>query len=360
LSKINIFIGDQGTGKSTVAKLLVCIKNTLFIDKKLEIESKADVEFQKFISHIVGLEIFEYLKNDSYITYETDYLSFIFDNKLPRVTINYDKEFINKLGFDYVYVPAERQMLAILSGALYGLMNQKVFLPFLYTRFGSHFDQIKRKINIFNFKDIIGVNYSFQSDRDYVLINDGKELPLEFASSGVQTSIPLLVYLETILNELYEHSVVVKMNELYNNFLTVVEEPELNLFPETQKKVLSKILLDCKKVLEHKNVNNSSISNSLIITTHSPYTLTTLNNLMYAYQVGQKHKKEVNDIIPEKYWVNPEDVRCYMMKDGGAELIMDKEGLIKSSLIDSVSKELNKEYNKIINIEIGLANEAAK
>lgn len=42
--KINIFIGDQGTGKSTVAKVIVSIQNTYFRELfNLEIVVKRDV-----------------------------------------------------------------------------------------------------------------------------------------------------------------------------------------------------------------------------------------------------------------------------------------------------------------------------
>ena len=80
---------------------------------------------------------------------------------------------------------------------------------------------------------------------------------------------------------------------------------------------------------------------------------------MYAYNVGTMengiHKNAVNEIIGEHNWVKPDDVSCYLMKGGEAFSIKDDEGLIEASTIDSVSKELNEEYDKIINIEIGIA-----
>jgi hypothetical protein len=89
----------------------------------------------------------------------------------------------------------------------------------------------------------------------------------------------------------------------------------------------------------------------LTITTHSPYTLTTVNNLIYAYQVGQTNSN-VNDIVPQKLWLNPNDVGAWFVEEGTVRSIVDEEnGQIRAEEIDKISDTLNLEYDKIMEMK---------
>src|SRR5206468_2795204 len=103
----------------------------------------------------------------------------------------------------------------------------------------------------------------------------------------------------------------------------------------------------------------TSFKHQLILTTHSPYILTSLNNLMYAYQVGQEHAEEVNKIIDKKYWVNPQDVSAYrLMADGTAKNIVDDEfNQIDAVEFDEVSREINRIWDRISDIRFSSVNE---
>lgn len=92
----------------------------------------------------------------------------------------------------------------------------------------------------------------------------------------------------------------------------------------------------------------------LVVTTHSPYMLTSLNNSMYAFVVGQRESQDTSKIIDKKYWINPEDVSAYMLlTNGECEDIFDREeGLIKAEKIDSVSGFLNEQFDALLNIEL--------
>jgi hypothetical protein len=81
---------------------------------------------------------------------------------------------------------------------------------------------------------------------------------------------------------------------------------------------------------------------------------------MYAYIVGQNHPKKVSTLIPQEYWLNPDEVSAYMLvydeKEGGCvemNIIDEETKLIDSIRIDGVSDMLSDEFNKIM--EIGLA-----
>jgi hypothetical protein len=74
-------------------------------------------------------------------------------------------------------------------------------------------------------------------------------------------------------------------------------------------------LMELMKTKDHK----------VFITTHSPYVLTSLNNLLYAYQVGKKKEAAVQQLIPKHNWVSFEDIGAWFVKNGTVTSILDKK-----------------------------------
>jgi len=128
----------------------------------------------------------------------------------------------------------------------------------------------------------------------------------------------------------------------------LIEEAEQNLFPSAQNKLM--------QYLVEKTVNNSS---QVLLTTQSPYILTSLNNMMYAYQVGQKNPGKVEKEIDKKYWLNPEEVSAYrLLSDGTARNILDTELMqIDAGEIDEVSRNINDKWDRLANIEYNKTDE---
>ena len=99
-----------------------------------------------------------------------------------------------------------------------------------------------------------------------------------------------------------------KLKMLRENFVNIhytniyLEEPEQNLFPKTQ----------CELVGELIRLINSNEDHSLTISTHSPYILSSVNNLIYGYCVGEKDKLKANEIIPEQNWISYDKVNPYL------------------------------------------------
>ena len=128
--------------------------------------------------------------------------------------------------------------------------------------------------------------------------------------------------------------------------LLVIEEPELNLFPEAQKKLVEFIIEACRDKTK-----------TLIITTHSPYILTVLNNLIQAHNVVKERpelEEEVNKIIPKERWLDFDKVGVYYVADGTAKNIMyEKNRIIKAENLDSVSKNLSNEFGQLLDLQYG-------
>ena len=91
----------------------------------------------------------------------------------------------------------------------------------------------------------------------------------------------------------------------------------------------------------------------MVLTTHSPYILTALNNYIYAYQVGQKNPTEVSALIPKHLWIDPKRVSAYFVENGTARSIMDEElQHICAEEIDQASTLTNELYDKLLEIKI--------
>lgn len=175
---------------------------------------------------------------------------------------------------------------------------------------------------------ILKGQYRYVSGEERLLLNDHKYVKLNFTSSGQQESI--WIY-NLIFYYLLEHSKI---------FL-ILEEPESHLYPEAQKDTAELIAL-------LKNAGNSAI-----VTTHSPYILGALNNLLYASKLGQTCAKDIEPIISHEKWLSPAYTSAYHIHDGIMEDIMDKELLlIKNEIIDEISQVINDTSEELMQIQL--------
>ena len=167
-----------------------------------------------------------------------------------------------------------------------------------------------------------------QGGKSFVFKGFFESIPITKASSGLQSAIPLISVTDYLANEI-EKDILKRIRDLdasrqnfvienisnsslaekiklyltsnidknfsedekkeltqclskYVNscFINIVEEPEQNLFPESQIKIFETLLIHKK----HKG-------DKVIITTHSPYILSGLNNCIYAKEMYSKTKK---------------------------------------------------------------------
>jgi len=257
-----------------------------------------------------------------------------------------------------IYIPAERAYISTLSNSLFSIIREDIALPKCLTDFGAQFEQARNNLN--NHKlDILNIEYKFENNKNIIhLPNSQKELQLTQVSSGMQAVIPMLLVLENKRS---------KLRVIKNCY--VIEEPELNLFPEMQKKLTeliieiffnntissntsSKIIKQNKlDELTEKYINKKD---RLIITTHSPYILTTLDSLIQAQNTFNEKPntlKEISNIISQKKWIDINNVSAYYLKEGKATDIIDYEmQSIGANRIDDISDEIGQIYDKLLNI----------
>ena len=85
-------------------------------------------------------------------------------------------------------------------------------------------------------------------------------------------------------------------------------------------------------------------------TTHSPYILSALNNLLYANKIisskGNEIRPSVNQITTTD--IDPIYFTAYQISNGGAESIFDREiGLIIDNRIDDVADEMGDDFDAL-------------
>ena len=142
---------------------------------------------------------------------------------------------------------------------------------------------------------------------------------LEHASTGQQNVI-------RILQDVF-------MSMLYNEMIfRVIEEPEAHLHPKTQKHLMHIIAL-----------MRNHIDSQIVLTTHSPYLLAALNNLLTAEQLSKRNPgaaAEIEARVPKLCWLTPNDVEVYHLKDGISHPIVrpEKEPVLENPLADLLTE----------------------
>ena len=128
-------------------------------------------------------------------------------------------------------------------------------------------------------------------------------------------------------------------------FINIVEEPEQNLYPESQGKVLYE-LLECLNTNEH---------NQLIITTHSPYMLSYLTQIAKADELLKKGvpAERIEKIVPVKSAVASEKISIYETKeDGSIKLLKPYENLPSDeNLLNAALADGNERFSKLLDLE---------
>jgi hypothetical protein len=93
----------------------------------------------------------------------------------------------------------------------------------------------------------------------------------------------------------------------------------------------------------------------LIITTHSPYLLTTLDNLIQAKTIADQKpflRNEISALVPAASWLAFEQVSCYYFSEGSCHSTLDPEmPSIGPSNIDDVSVALSQTFETLLSLK---------
>jgi predicted ATPase len=360
---LTLFIGTQGSGKSTVAKLLTICRDQKWwlqiLEKKDEMKPFVDFGINEYFQED---SFFSYVIDDGEIKYEKGSFEFriigfddkeaikeVLDFHIAESSLSYLKKEKDGLSAENLssphtrkvlqayarlclYILAERNLVGNLSDSLASIMLHQIPLSNPLLEYMSMFEKSKKEFSAYEVP-FFGVKYIKKDGKDKIeLTNKNKDLPLSACSSGLQSALPMLMVIDYALK-----------TECFNSF--VVEEPEQNLFPENQREVLD-FLTSRLKGKEHRQ---------FIITTHSPYLLSSLNVLMLAYKMHdhEEFREKVEEIVNPDCMVNPADVAVYSLNPNDEDgiycksLISEKTGMVSVNELDIASMYIGEDFDKL-------------
>ena len=403
LNRINVFMGPQSSGKSTIAKI---ISFCTWVEKDVA-TSQSLSEYQENKRYFrERLESFHkikgYFNSDSYIHYKSEVVDIVWKNE--ECSISWVDKYAYKRS-KIAYIPSERNMVILPEARKSEFANTNI-RSFLF----DWFEARKKYSNENNLSILnLGVNYYYieGSEEDHIRCDNNStdyDILLSNASSGLQSITPLIAMTEYLTKWIYnEDTISFEQNErrqqvnrilldekvlkpyykkeklskedrqkFVRDFMTklekkdkeawrtfdiirtifsylfktdnsqfIIEEPEQNLFPETQRDLVYYLLQEC--------LNKER--NRLTLTTHSPYVLYALNNCMMAGLVSDKMEaNELSKLKCNQSKINPVDVSIYEIREGVVRgTIQGEDGLISDNYFDQKMKDLMDDFYLMLN-----------
>lgn len=361
--RLTLFIGDQGSGKSTLSKLLTICRDMRWWQQLLENPESVDIR-----KPFYDFGINEYFNDESYINYSMEGLVIKYERGAFSIVsddvswddINTYFEFLNKK-FGYgqdsssfseaddaeqafmeanarmvLYNPAERNLVGSLSEATASMWSAGIPIPRPLLEYMGLFERATKLLPRYEIS-FFKVSFVKKDNKNMIELNGrDKLLPLSASSSGLQSAIPMLMVIDYALK-----------TDSFNSF--VIEEPEQNLFPKNQFEMLGFVT---------SRLWHPSQRRQFIITTHSPYMLSSLNVLMLAYKLQQIEatREEAKNIVLPEYTVNPDDVAVYSLDPDSEKycksLISEKTGLVSVNELDSASEVIGDKYDRLYRLYV--------
>ncbi len=393
LKDINLIIGPQASGKSVIAKLLFFFKNfpieildavqngetKRVLDAKLkskfityfpidswpkgnfEIAYKTKgnaITIQRKTSKTVSLTYSENYKN-LFDRVERDYKDELNNGNSYKISTNVFQKFIEavkndiseKASYSQIFIPAGRSFFSNIQSNLFSFLSKDESIDPFFIEFGKYYERFKRLSLKNDIEKNINGNHGFdtiinnilygnlirEKDKDFVVHDDLRKVNLASASSGQQEIIPLLVSLKTLNFARFGLS---DGTSLY------IEEPEAHLFPTAQKKIVQ---------LLARTFNSKRNQFQIIVTTHSPYILSSFNNLLEAGKIIDEQPdktSKVHKVVSKEEVIYPGELAAFSVFGGKKKGLMDKETkLISQNLLDAVSDEIAVDFGKLLDIE---------
>ena len=400
LNKINVFMGPQSSGKSTIAKIIsfcTWVEKDVATNQSLSEYKENKTYFRERLESFHKIK--GYFNSDSYIRYKSEVIDIVWENE--EFSISWVDRYAYKRS-KIAYIPSERNMVILPEArkSEFGNTNIRSFLFDWFEARKKYSD--KNKLSVLN----LGVNYYYVegSEEDHIRgSNNDSEYDI-LLSSGLQSITPLIAIIEYLTKWIYDEDTIsfelderrqrvnrilaeekvlkpyydkdylpiedrqdftksfneklhekeekaVKYFEEYKtisnslfkttNSQFIIEEPEQNLFPEAQRDLVYYFLQKC---LDREG-------NRLTLTTHSPYVLYALNNCMMTGLVRDKmEENELSKLKCNQSKINPVDISIYEIREGVVrDTIQGKDGLISDNYFDQKMKDLMDDFYLMLN-----------
>ena len=282
-----------------------------------------------------------------------------------------------------MYVPAERNLVSSVER----LEKVKNLPSPLYTFYGEYADA-RNEFSDGIALPVLNSRITFGKQGKPRLIGEDYQISLSEASSGFHSLVPLVVvtqYLSRIVKkelnksrkefsreeeiklrnaiirllgkkDMSDEVLSVALEELsarytYKSFINIVEEPEQNLFPDSQRLMINYLL----------KYHNEDEKNKLVITTHSPYVINYLTLAIKAHLVWNKQElmggssDRLSEIVPKQSAVLASNVSIYELNEMTGNIIpLDRyEGLPSDeNYLNNYLEEFNNLFVQLLELEI--------
>lgn len=351
------FIGCFGTTKHMKRFRITY----LFDEKKIEICLNNDGYVRFSFNDILKMEIYSLIEeaSDMFLNRLNNEVASIMDN---ITAIGVMKRHLTEVLFsifkneaEIIYIPAGRSLLATMSEQLHDIsvsemdLTMQEFVKLIRatkSQFGTKIPEmvqnytktVKGQINNSAvthayelIKKILKADYVNDSDGEKIYFDEHHWVKLMYGSSGQQEALWILMLTLIIILE-------------NRRAFVVIEEPEAHLFPIAQKDMISLIALMV-------NATDSRV----IITTHSPYILTSSNILLYSEKVENNYRGEEKPVIPRSIRLSYHKFAAFKVENTADSLtsLMDENShMISTDYIDKVSEITNNELEHLLDMEI--------
>lgn len=384
LNKVNVLMGPQSCGKSTIAKIASYCQ---WVEKRFILDGKFDykVEDQLLNFHRLSANSFS---QSSFIEYESDFIKIKYNGKKLEEKIELKENYEDYKKSKNIYIPSERNFVSVIPNlSKYKETNDNI-MSFLYDWYTAKRKFAKDKsLNILDF----GINFYNKNDDDLDVLElkeSQNEILLSEGSSGLQSVIPLVVLVEYLTEKIDDVNNVTSIRELdnsienllkrtsnididklsnkelkiyiaelertkaefigyrlskanYHSSNLIIEEPEQNLFPKTQRDLVYYIIKKIKKNEDH----------SVFITTHSPYILYAINNCLLGYVIKDRIDEAAkNELLSKNSWLNPAKTSIWQIANGEMYSVIDERSqTVTKHYFNDITSEIMDEYYEMLN-----------
>jgi predicted ATPase len=236
-----------------------------------------------------------------------------------------------------IFIPASRAALAFGSGYADNYLKEYNELIDVLPKFKSRNQTIINTI----LKAKMKINGALLLESD-----DGRQVPIVKASSGQQEIVYVLMLLDKLGHFRYS----------YGDYQSLfIEEPSAHLFPLEQKQTIELIVELYNYLKEYEKPVR------FFITTHSPYILNSLNNMLKKGALLKKynaHTDRINNDIAIPYFYADEISAYFISGNGIGENMLDKqENYMFADKIAQISYAIDNDTSKLSEINNALLDE---
>ena len=346
----NKFLQMFGTSKAMASdmKLRYDYSDDTFVEITLKLRENEEYINPKYVYILFSNNIVDYIRSRRNI--------FSFE----RSDIQAELNALFNDNYDAIFIPAGRSLITLLTSQLNYLFatmddDQKRSIDFCTQKYiekilkirplfndgleglaelKSNMMKLDQKALSIMLKQIDAVlkgRYVFANGEERLYLsnnygNTDRFVKINYTSSGQQETVWLFNILFHIL---------VTRTKSY----IILEEPEAHLYPDAQKVVSEMLAL----------MSNQSCE--LLITTHSPYILGAVNNLIYANAIiNENNRDSIKNLVNEKLFINEHN--AYFVDNGMIQSCIEDtpERLIINEVIDGASSDINQLYDELFDI----------